>query len=67
MSSNDRTQGSIRQSMKRRDFLQRAGWGSVGVTGLIIGAVAHGPWLTRPLPIPPGARQAINPRNAVAS
>ena len=38
MSSNDRTQGSIRQSMKRRDFLQRAGWGSVGVTGLIIGS-----------------------------
>ena len=41
-------QGSIRQSMKRRDFLQRAGWGSVGVTGLIIGAsgsraLAHPP------------------------
>ncbi len=48
MSSNDRTQGSIRQSMKRRDFLKRAGWGSVGVTGLIIGAsrsraLAHPP------------------------
>ena len=48
MSSNDRTQGSIRQSMKRRDFLQRAGWGSVGVTGLIMGvsrsrALAHPP------------------------
>ena len=48
MSSNDQTQGAMRQSMKRRDFLQRAGWGSVGVTGLIIGAsgsraLAHPP------------------------
>ena len=48
MSSNDPAQGSIRPSMKRRDFLQRAGWGSVGVTGLIIGArgsraLAHAP------------------------
>ena len=48
MSSNDPAQGSIRQSMKRRDFLQRAGWGSVGVTGLIMGvsrsrALAHPP------------------------
>src|SRR5262245_1695279 len=48
MSSNDQTQGATRQAMKRRDFLQRAGWGSVGVTGLIIGAsgsraLAHPP------------------------
>jgi peptide/nickel transport system substrate-binding protein len=48
MSTNDQAQGSTRQSMKRRDFLKRAGWGSVGVTGLIIGAsgsraLAHPP------------------------
>jgi len=48
MSANDQTQGSLRQSMKRRAFLQRAGWGSVGVTGLIMGVsrsrvLAHPP------------------------
>src|SRR5262245_43865973 len=48
MSTNDQTHGAARQSMKRRDFLRRAGWGSVGVTGLIIGAsrsraLAHPP------------------------
>src|SRR5262245_64797375 len=48
MSINDHAQGAMRQSMKRRDFLQRAGWGSVGVTGLILGAsgsraLAHSP------------------------
>src|SRR4249919_3130785 len=48
MSSNKQSQGAIRQAIKRRDFLQRAGWGSVGVTGLIIGAsrspaLAHAP------------------------
>ncbi len=37
-----------RPSMKRREFLQRAGWGSVGATGLLIGAsrsrvLAHAP------------------------
>src|SRR5712692_7824481 len=48
MFTNDQAQGAARQSMKRRDFLRRAGWGSVGVTGLIIGAsrsraLAHPP------------------------
>src|SRR5262247_1957068 len=48
MSSKDQTQGATRQAMKRRDFLKRAGWGSVGVTALIIGAsgsraLAHPP------------------------
>jgi peptide/nickel transport system substrate-binding protein len=48
MSANDQVQGSTRQSMKRRDFLKRAGWGGVGATGLIIGvscsrALAHPP------------------------
>ena len=38
MSTNDQAQGATRQAMKRRDFLKRAGWGSVGATGLIIGA-----------------------------
>src|SRR5215510_15616738 len=48
MSANDHTPGAPRQSMTRRNFLRRTGWGSVGVTGLIIGrhasrAVAHPP------------------------
>src|SRR5438128_10582296 len=48
MSNNDQTPEATRQSMKRRDFLQRAGWGSVGLTGLVIGvsrsrALAHPP------------------------
>src|SRR5882724_11495186 len=48
MSANDHAQGATRQSMKRRDFLRSTGWGSVGVTGLIIGlqrsrALAHPP------------------------
>src|SRR5262245_25808491 len=48
MSANDQTHEAARQSMKRRDFLRRAGWSSVGVTGLIIGAsrsraLAHPP------------------------
>src|SRR5262249_14357935 len=48
MSVNDYAQGVTRQCMKRRDFLRRTGWGSVGVTGLIIGAsrsraLAHPP------------------------
>ncbi len=48
MSANDQAHGAARQSMKRRDFLRRAGWGSVGVTGLIIEAsrsraLAHPP------------------------
>src|SRR6266851_2674624 len=47
MSSNDQAQGATRQAMKRRDFLQRAGWGSVGVTGLIIGA-SRSPALAHP-------------------
>src|SRR5215471_2990090 len=46
MSANDHAKGVTRQSMTRRNFLRRAGWGSVGVTGLIIGrhvsrALAH--------------------------
>ena len=47
MSSNDQTSEATRQAMKRRDFLQRAGWGSVGVTGLIIGA-SRSPALAHP-------------------
>ncbi len=48
MSTNDQGHGTTRQPMKRRDFLQRAGWGSVGMTGLIVGvtrsrALAHPP------------------------
>ena len=48
MSTNDQAQGSTRQSMRRRDFLQHAGWGSAGMTGLILGAsrsraLAHPP------------------------
>ena len=48
MSANDQAQGATLQPMKRRDFLKRAGWGSVGMTGLIIGAsrsraLAHPP------------------------
>ena len=41
MSINDHTQGAMRQAIKRRDFLQRAGWGSVGVTGLITVSYTH--------------------------
>src|SRR5256714_5926804 len=47
MPSNDRTPEATRQAMKRRDFLKRAGWGSVGVTGLIIGA-SRSPALAHP-------------------
>src|SRR5499433_3645762 len=48
MSANDHAHGATRQSMKRRDFLRRTGWGSVGVSGIIIGlqrsrALAHPP------------------------
>lgn len=48
MPVHDPSHTTSRQSMKRRDFLQRAGWGSVGMTALIIGAgrrqaVAHAP------------------------
>src|SRR5215468_5486312 len=57
MSANDHAPGATRQSMTRRTFLRRTGWGSVGVTGLIIGrhasrALAH---LPSPYPswIPP--------------
>jgi peptide/nickel transport system substrate-binding protein len=38
MSANDQVQKAARQSIKRRDFLRRTGWGSVGVASLIIGA-----------------------------
>src|SRR5215813_9857137 len=47
MSTKDQTQGATRQAMKRRDFLKRAGWGSIGATGLIIGA-SHSPALAHP-------------------
>ena len=47
MSTKDQAQGATRQSMKRRDFLKRAGWGSVGVTGLIMGA-SRSPALAHP-------------------
>jgi peptide/nickel transport system substrate-binding protein len=48
MPANDQAHRTARQSIKRRDFLKRTGWGSVGVTGLIIGvsrsrALAHPP------------------------
>ncbi|MBM3225159.1 MAG: twin-arginine translocation signal domain-containing protein, partial [Candidatus Tectomicrobia bacterium] len=38
MSANDRTTAATRPALTRRDFLQRAGWGSVGATALILGA-----------------------------
>ena len=37
MSTNTNAHGATRPSMTRRDFLRRTGWGSVGVTGLLIG------------------------------
>jgi len=48
MSANDRTTAATRPALTRRDFLQRAGWGSVGATALILGAqhsraLAHPP------------------------
>ena len=48
MSANDQVPKAARQSLKRRDFLRHAGWGSVGVASLIIGAsrsrvLAHPP------------------------
>ena len=48
MATNDQARGTARQPMKRRDFLKRTGWGSVGATGLIAGmgrsrASAHSP------------------------
>ena len=48
MPANNQAHEVARRSMKRRDFLKRAGWGSVGVAGLIIGAsgsraLAHPP------------------------
>src|SRR5215467_11885833 len=48
MSANDHAQGATRQSMTRRNFLRRTGWGIIGVTGLLIGrhasrALAHPP------------------------
>ena len=56
MSINDHAQRAMRQSMKRRHFLQRAGWGSVGVTGLIIGASG-----SRALAHPPSPYPAWSP------
>lgn len=57
MPVHDPSHTAPRQSMKRRDFLQRAGWGSVGMTALIMGAshrqaLAHPP-STYPSWIPP--------------
>src|ERR1043165_2496680 len=52
MSSNNQAQGATRQAMKRRDFLQRAGWGSVGVTGLIIGTSGSRVLAYSPCPYP---------------
>ena len=48
MATNDQARRTARQPMKRRDFLKRTGWGSVGATGLIVGmsrsrAFAHPP------------------------
>jgi peptide/nickel transport system substrate-binding protein len=48
MSANDQVQKAARQSIKRRDFLRYAGWGSVGTASLLIGAgrsrvLAHPP------------------------
>src|SRR5215475_13068857 len=47
MSINDQAPGATRQAMKRRDFLKRAGWGSVGVTGILVGA-SRSPALAHP-------------------
>jgi peptide/nickel transport system substrate-binding protein len=57
MSAHDQSQETTQRPMKRRDFLQRTGWGSVGLTGLIIGAsrsraLAHPP-SPHPAWIPP--------------
>lgn len=48
MSANDRSHGRAQEFMKRRDFLTRTGWTSVGVTGVVLGAhrtraLAHPP------------------------
>src|SRR4029453_14653603 len=48
MPINDQARGVAPQSMKRRDFVKRTGWGRVGATGLIVGmsrsrALAHPP------------------------
>ena len=48
MSTDSQSQVVVRQSFTRRDVLRRAGWGSVGMTGLMIGmsrsrALAHPP------------------------
>jgi peptide/nickel transport system substrate-binding protein len=48
MPINDQARGVAPQSMKRRDFVKRTGWGSVGATGLMVGmsrsrALAHPP------------------------
>src|SRR5919197_3505800 len=47
MSTNDQAHGAMRQAMKRRNFLQRAGWGSVGVTGMLVW-VSRSPSLAHP-------------------
>src|SRR5437870_11431411 len=52
MFANDQAHGAARESMKRRDFLRRAGWGSVGVTGLIIGTSRSRAWAHPPSPYP---------------
>jgi peptide/nickel transport system substrate-binding protein len=52
MSANDQAHGAARQPMKRRDFLQRTGWGSVGLTGLIIGASRSRAFAHPPSPHP---------------
>jgi peptide/nickel transport system substrate-binding protein len=61
MSINDHAQGAMRQSMKRRDFLQRAGWGSVGVTGFIIGASGSRALAHAPSPYPAWAPASDKP------
>ena len=48
MHTNDQAPGTARQRMKRRDFLKRTTWGSVGATALVAGlgrsrASAHPP------------------------
>src|SRR5262245_19201173 len=52
MSANHQAHGIVRQAMRRRDFLRRAGWGSVGVTGLIMGASRSRAFAHPPSPYP---------------
>ena len=40
MPADDQSQKAARQQVNRREFLKRAGWGSLWTTGLLVG-VGH--------------------------